>query len=325
MREKVLIIGGSYFIGKKIAETMLKKGYEVTLLNRGTREPFSKEIKQICADRGNLEQMKTALAGKCFDYVVETSFYDLVWSEILLNSFENIKSIKAFVYISSSAVYDAENLTIPFKENDNLSENKYWTLYGKGKLETEKLYRGFFSKTNVRLAILRPPYVYGEENYAQRESFVFNHIINDIPLVVPSSDCKLQFIYSGDLAEIVYYFLSQNNEKEIICNVGNKEPVSCSLWVEKCSEAVGKKAAVISFDYKANGFADRDFFPFYDYDNVLDVTKINKLIQAETPFLKGLKTSFQWFMKNKDNIPFKENVEENIQKILKIAGAKNNI
>ncbi len=317
MNKSVLIIGGSYFIGKSIAENLFDKGYNVTLLNRGTREPFNKQIKQISCDRGNFEEMKKALENKTFDYIVETSFYDISWSKVLLKSFKNILNAKAFIFISSSAVYDVENLTIPFSETDSLAKNKYWTEYGTGKLETEKLYTNFFKNTNVRLIILRPPYVYGEENYAQRESFIFNNIINNIPVIIPITNFKLQFIYSKDLAKIVEYFINENNEKLVICNVGNKDALTCKQWVEACSEAAEKKAEIIMFDYKKHNYAIRDFFPFFDYDNVLNVEKINERISVETDFVQGLKNSFNWFYKNKNKIEFKVNVEENIQKILK--------
>lgn len=315
MGKSVLIIGGSYFIGKSIAENLFENGYDVTLLNRGTREPFHKEVKQISCDRGNLEEMKKALDGKTFDYIVETSFYDLSWSEVLLKSFKNILKAKAFIFISSSSVYDVENLTIPFAETDPLAENKYWTGYGTGKIKTEKLYTDFFKDTDVRLIILRPPYVYGEENYAQRENFIFYHIINDIPVVVPIMDYKLQFIYSKDLAKIVEHLISENREKLVVCNVGNKKAVTCTQWIEACSAATGKNAEIIMFDYKKHNYTIRDFFPFFDYDNVLDVTEINKRITVETDFVEGLKNSFNWFCENKDKIVFKANVEENIRKI----------
>lgn len=315
MSKSVLIIGGSYFIGKSIAENLFKNGYNVTLLNRGTRQPFNKEVKQISCDRGNLEEMKRALEGKVFDYIVETSFYDLTWSEVLLKSFKNILKAKAFVFISSSAVYDVKNLTIPFSETDPLAENKYWTGYGIGKIKTERLYTDFFKNTDVRLIILRPPYVYGEENYAQRESFIFNHIINNNPVVVPITNFKLQFIYSKDLAKIVEYFISKNDEKFVVCNVGNKNAVTCTQWVEACSAASEKKAEIIMFDYIKYNYTIRDFFPFFDYDNVLDITEINKRFTSETDFTEGLKNSFNWFNENKDKIQFKANVEENIRKI----------
>lgn len=49
--KKVLVMGGSYFIGKKIVE-VLKNNYEVTVLNRGTKEEIS-GINHIKCDRND--------------------------------------------------------------------------------------------------------------------------------------------------------------------------------------------------------------------------------------------------------------------------------
>jgi len=60
----------------------------------------------------------------------------------------------------------------------------------------------------------------------------------------------------------------------------------------------------------------RDFYPFFDYDNVLDVSKINKIICKETNFEEGLTKCFAWFLKNRESISFKENVDKNLYEII---------
>ena len=164
--------------------------------------------------------------------------------------------------------------------------------------------------------MLRPPYVYGEDNYAQRESFIFEHICNDKPVLIPKSNTKLQFIYTTDLAKIILELINKPLENINIYNVGNKEAVTAREWVEACSKAVGKPVNVIEYDYKLEGRGARDFFPFADYDNVLDVSKINKIYCEETDFIEGLKVAYKWYLDNKDNIVFKENVSENEKIIL---------
>ena len=42
MADKVLVLGGSYFVGRKLVEFLAGHGYAVTVLNRGTR-PLSVE------------------------------------------------------------------------------------------------------------------------------------------------------------------------------------------------------------------------------------------------------------------------------------------
>lgn len=83
---------------------------------------------------------------------------------------------------------------------------------------------------------------------------------------------------------------------------------------------VNKKAKLIGYDYKKYNRDERELFPFYDYDNVLDVTKLNKIYNKETDFSEGLRMALEWYLNNKDNIIFKEDVEINEKNILKELG-----
>lgn len=122
LMKKVLVMGGSYFIGKKIAET-LSTEFDVTVLNRGTRQP-APDVRTIICDRNDREAMKNSLDGKDFDFVVDVSGTNDEHCRILCESLD-FSSMDAFVFISSSAVYDVEHLHAPFAENDALAENAF--------------------------------------------------------------------------------------------------------------------------------------------------------------------------------------------------------
>lgn len=311
----ILVMGGTYFIGKRIVEFLLKCNYDVYILNRGTRDIDDNRIHKLTCNRNNIENMKIILKDYNFDFVIDVSGLDKIQAHILCNSLKT-DSIKRFIFLSSSSVYDIENLKIPFKENDTLKENKYWTAYGKNKIEAEGFYTNYFENTQTKLIILRPPYVYGENNYARRESFVFNHIVNNQPILVPTPEFKLQFIYTSDLASIIIKLLEEKLDQLSIFNVGNKHAVTVLEWVELCSKACGKSADIIEYDYHKYNRKIKDFFPFDDYDNILDVEKINNIYSKETPMEEGLKAAFDWFLKNKDMIEFKKEVCENEKIIL---------
>lgn len=315
MGEKVLVLGGSYFVGRKIAVDLCENGYHVSILNRGTMPCPSSKIEQIICDRNNKEDMKEVLRNKRFDYIIDVSWKDMDWVETLCSTV-CFSRVKAFVFISSSSVYDIEHLQTPFKEGDSLSVNKFWTFYGQGKIDAEQYYQEFFKDKDTNLIILRPPYIYGEFNYAQRESFIFHHICEEKEIIIPSSNPLLQFIYSGDLADIIRYLLQENKKKTAIYNVGNKMPVSAKKWIDLCSQIVGKTVKVVEYDYNTLGRNVRDFFPFFDYNNVLDVSEINKLYSKEKPLIEGLRSSYTWYAKNKGDINFKQNIEQTIYDII---------
>lgn len=315
MAEKVLILGGSYFVGRKLVEYLAENGYAVTVLNRGTRPLSVEGIRQICCDRNDGDGMKGALAGKAFDYVIDVSWQDVSWVEKLCAALD-FETVKKLVFISSSAVYDVEHLQIPFLETDALAENKYWTFYGKGKIDAEGYYSEFLKEKETELVMLRPPYIYGEYNYAQRESLIFRQLMEDKPVVIPKSNPKLQFIYTEDLVAIVACMLKKETGKESVFNVGNRDAVTSKEWVEACAKAAGKVPEIMALDYAELGRNVRDFYPFFDYDNVLEVSKINGIISKETEFEEGLKRSFAWFLENRENIVFKANIDKNLYEII---------
>lgn len=316
MIKQVLVMGGSYFIGKKIVEVLLENDYIVYTLNRGSKENNDKKVINLKCDRNDSEQMNNILSKYLFDIVIDVSGLNESQAEVLYNSL-NKESLKKFIFISSSAVYDIENFSIPYSEETPLKENKYWTSYGLNKIEAEDFLIGRFQNTQTNLIILRPPYVYGENNYAQRESFIFEHICNNKPIIIPNDGSTyLQFIYTTDLANIILNLLNTILDKIFIFNVGNKKAIRIKEWIKCCQEVVGKEAKIIEYDYNNYNRKEREFFPFFNYDNVLDVSKINKFYNIETNFKIGLKNSFEWYCNNSDSILFKEDVTENEKNIL---------
>ena len=135
-------------------------------------------------------------------------------------------------------------------------------------------------------------------------------------MVIPKSNPKLQFIYTKDLAAIIDCLLTTDTGKEYICNVGNRKAVTSREWVEACALAAGKKADIMEIDYTELDKNVRDFYPFFDYDNVLDVSKINQIISRETDFEVGLRKSYAWFLENKESIVFKANVDKTLYEII---------
>src|SRR4051794_27481688 len=71
---KALVIGGTLFIGRGIVAGLLKEGHDVTILHRKPGHELGKRVKEILADRNDLESIKTALAGKPFDVVFDNVY-----------------------------------------------------------------------------------------------------------------------------------------------------------------------------------------------------------------------------------------------------------
>lgn len=320
MKPSILLLGGSYFIGKRIAEDLSRSSYSLTILNRGTRPCPSPDISEIHCDRNQTQALQAVLKGHSFDYVIDVSGLTAGHAASLSGALE-WGSVKKLFFISSSAVYAVEQLTTPYRETDPLGCNQYWADYGTDKIQAEEEYCRCLSSEETKLVFLRPPYIYGENNTSQRESFVFDHITNNKPILIPDQgDILLQFLYTGDLSACIQTLLNAELPKVSVFNVGNREPVSIRQWISCCEQACGKPAKVIEFDYRKAGRAVRDFFPFHPFDNYLDVEKIHKLVPEETDFVEGLRRCFQWYCENREQIRWKETVAQNEAEILSQLG-----
>ena len=290
--KKVLILGGTKFIGKAVID-VLKDKYQVYILNRGNN-PIPKTF-QITADRENKLDL---LKNYCFDFVIDISGMN---RNHLLNTLPYINT-KKYLFISSSAVYDINNVKAPFKENDEQNINSIWTSYGYDKIEAEKL----LIQSKIPYIIIRPPYVYGDNNYVAREGLIINELEKNHPIFIPKTNNKIQFIYVYDLAKIILDLLENSCVNEIF-NVGN-DIFTFENWVKKIGEAVNIEPRIIKIDDEN----PRSFFPFYPYDNYLNTEKIKKICNHHTDFILGI----NGYIKSNPSLIIKESVKEKINSLI---------
>ena len=98
---RVLILGGTSFVGRAVAEAASANGHEVTLLNRGSSPPPA-EVTSLTGDRSSPGGLD-ALAGREWDVVVDT----WSWAPSAVSDSARLLSDRAdrYVYISSRSVY----------------------------------------------------------------------------------------------------------------------------------------------------------------------------------------------------------------------------
>ena len=298
---KILITGGTTFVSKFAAEYFVKSGNHVTVINRGSRKQID-GVNLICCDR---MELKDTLKEKHYDVILDITAYTDEHIRSLLDSgvvFDD------YIFISSSAVYPETNPQ-PFTEEQPCGYNSVWGDYGMNKLKVER-----YLQANVPNAyILRPPYFYGVYENLYREAFPFDCAMQDRPFYLPQSgDMKLQFFNVSDLCRFVEILIDKRPEHHIF-NVGNKDIVTVKEWVELCYKAVGKTAEFVNV---SKDFPQRDYFCFYDYEYVLNVSKQNELMPDTVPLEQGLKEEFVWYKNNLESVYNRKTYMEYIEKNL---------
>lgn len=299
---KILVTGGTTFVSKYVAEYFVKKGNEVYVVNRNTREQV-RGVHLIECDRMNLgDELKDIK----FDAVLDVSTYNSEQMETLLDA---LGKFDDYIFISSSAVYPETNAQ-PFSEEQQCGKNSVWGDYGFNKLKAEEL----LCSRVQNAYILRPPYFYGVYENLYREGFAFDCAQLDRPFYIPENgDMKLQFFSVKDLCIFIEIILEKHPQERIF-NVGNKESVTIKEWAILCYKAVGKEPEFVSVP---KSVSVRDYFPFYDYEYTLDVTRQSEIMEDTTPLFDGLKEEYEWYKNNKDSIynrkPYLDFIDNNLK------------
>ncbi len=102
---KLLILGGTVFLGRHLVEAALERGHQVTLFNRGQHNPeLFPNVEKLRGDRDpNVGEGLFALAGRRWDVVIDTCGYI---PRIVQASAELLAgAVARYVFISSLSVY----------------------------------------------------------------------------------------------------------------------------------------------------------------------------------------------------------------------------
>ncbi|MER5335966.1 NAD-dependent epimerase/dehydratase family protein [Micromonospora sp. NPDC002717] len=72
---RLLVLGGTWFVGHAIVTAAIDAGWEVTTFNRGTSDPFLEAVQPIRGDRTRPKDLAALAAAGPWDAVVDTSGY----------------------------------------------------------------------------------------------------------------------------------------------------------------------------------------------------------------------------------------------------------
>ncbi len=283
----MLVTGGTVFVSRYMAEYFVRRGWQVTVLNRNTR-PQSDGVSLVEADRHALGDK---LRSMHFDAVLDVTAYDAQDVNDLLDA---LVGFDDYVMISSSAVYPDTGVQ-PFSEASPTGENAVWGAYGTDKLAAEQALL-----TRVPQAyILRPPYIYGPMNNVYREAFVFDCAMDGRTFRLPGEGrMQLQFFHVEDLCRFTELLL-ETHPVQRVYNVGNPETVSVRQWAELCYRAAGKEFSAVSVP---ESVPVRKYFCFYPYEYCLNVAAQQALMPDLVPLEDGLRQSFAWYAAHRGEV-----------------------
>ncbi len=251
-KNKILITGGTGFIGYHLAKKCLELNWSVDSIS--TRPPKEKrklkKVKYLTFDISKKKNIIDNLSLN-YDYIVNLAGHvDHTHKQKTMKShFNGCKNlaefflnskIKRFVQIGSCIEYG--KMRSPQLEKKKNSKKTY-SFYGKAKLLSTKFLLDFFKRYNFPITILRLYLVYGPKQDTNRivPVTVMNAIYNK------EFDCssgiqKRDFIYIDDVVAAIIKVLRNKNILGEIINIGSGKPISIKkIILTICNTVLGGK------------------------------------------------------------------------------------
>jgi nucleoside-diphosphate-sugar epimerase len=290
---RILIMGGTRFIGVSLTKILVAQGHDVVLFNRGNKPVPVEGVTQIHGDRKDIPQLKEKLGLEHFDAIFDNNGRELSDTQPLVELFQD--RIVHFVYVSSAGVY-LPSQQMPHREIDPVDPNSRH----KGKFETEN----YLKEQGIPFTSIRPTYIYGPGNYNDLEAWFFDRLVRNRPLLIPSGGVHFtQFGHVEDLAIAMSKVLGNQKAIGQIYNISDDRYVTFTGLAQSCAEAIGKNPQDIEIKYydpNLFNLGKRKAFPMRVQHFFADVSKamIDLNWQLKYDLVNGLKDSF-----NNDYLP----------------------
>ena len=240
MKNKILILGGTGFSGRILTEELLKSDNDITLFNRGKRNPgIFPEVKRIVGDR-ETDDIKQ-ISGTSWDTVIDYSCMQPGNIELILNMLNG--NIGRYIFVSTASVYplDDANLKIPIHEDTETvpcSEEQKSTkdinaAYGNKKAECERI---LLSENGLDVIIFRPGLIYGRYDWSDRFYYWLYRAKTQNEILLPvDGKSESTNTFSEDFAKIVLEAITVKKHRKVYNAVTHYPPVSIKKIVEIAS------------------------------------------------------------------------------------------
>ena len=156
---KLLVLGGTAFLGRHLVEEALARGHEVTLFNRGrTNADLFPDAERLTGDRdGGLEPLR----GRRWDAVVDPSGYV---PRVVRQSAELLSDSGVYAFVSTASVYPLQaadqSEDAPVERMDDPADEEVMAHYGALKALCEEVVRDVFGDRGliVRSGLIVGPF-----------------------------------------------------------------------------------------------------------------------------------------------------------------------
>lgn len=247
---KILILGGTGFLGPHVVDAAQARGHTVTLFNRGITEKrkggLFPEVEKLQGDRDPKKgEGLSALKGRSWDAVVDTSGY---YPRMVAASAELLAdAVRQYVFISTLSVYADNNTpdadesaavgTIPDPSIETMSDGAYGPLKALCEQAAEKAMPG-------RVLNIRPGYIVGPGDTSDRFTYWPMRAKRGGEILAPGNpEDPVQIIDARDLARWIVRCIEQRTVG-VFNACGPVGGLTTAAMIEACRKAAGSESTL---------------------------------------------------------------------------------
>ncbi len=242
---KILVLGGTLFVGRHVVEAALDRGHEVTLFNRGRTDPsLFPGVEAIRGDReaGDL----AALSGRRWDAVVDTSGRVPRWvgdaARLLVGAVEHYTFVSSIsVYADTSRPGTDESAPVHTLADETVEEISSPEVYGALQVLCE---RAAETALPGRVLSVRAGLVVGPYDPTGRFTYWVHRIARGGEVLAPEPRAQpVQFIHGRDLADWMLD-MAERRAAGVFNATGPARPLTMEGLLESIQAAAGSDATL---------------------------------------------------------------------------------
>jgi 2'-hydroxyisoflavone reductase len=302
---KILVIGGTQFMGRQTVVRLAEGGHDVSVLHRRDHHDLGASIGNVQADRGDIPTVTRILREGGYDAVFDFA-YD--WEKG--TPAEHVEAaaracgdtLQRYVFISSVAAYGG-GLELP--EETPLAPATVPNPYIQHKAMAERALFAMYADSGFPVTTFRPPFVHGPRQPFYREQFFWDRLLAGRPIILPDGgDTPTDWVFVSDVADACIRALETPEATGEAFNVAHAERLTQRTLVEAFARAAGIEPTFVDVPRAAIHAAGGDAFAgnlyFGEYLDLPPITtvidKARRVLGFEpTPFDDALRAGFEWY------------------------------
>ena len=303
MNKKLLIVGGTGFIGGHLVDEALKKKFKVFVIHKKNRDikKLKKNVKYLQCDLSNKKKLKDLISKKKFQYVINASGYidhvevnDIISSHLigvhnLISILNENKYIKKFIQLSTSDVYAISK--VKKKENSPLKPN---SIYSYSKLSTEIFLKTLFNLNNFPFVCYRIFLCYGSNQKNDRLiPYIISSALDKKPINILHPSQERDFIHIDEISKVIISSLTKRKLDGKIINLASGKGTKISTIVRIICNYIG------FYEFKLD---NKNVKKISNMKLVADISKARRLMrwQPKNCLKKDLEKTINQYKKYKN-------------------------